>query len=157
MTTTNKRTSDDLQSVKSEPKKFKKSFDGVDKKKFGGAGNKYGDKPGGDKKFPPKKFGDKKFGDKKFGDKKFGDKKFGDKKFGDKKFGAKKFGDKKFDDKKMYEKNAKTPRDPKEPLEKPDWKKMKEDKKNLRLKRKSGKDLFELTVQAMQIYEKLKW
>lgn len=137
MTTTNKRTSDDLQSVKSEPKKFKKSFDGVDKKKFGGAGN--GDKKaGGDKKFAPKKFGDKKFGDKKFGNKK-------------------KFGDKKIDDKKMYEKNAKTPRDPKEPLEKPDWKKMKEDKKNLRLKRKSGKDLFELTVQAMQIYEKLKW
>lgn len=147
MTTTNKRSSDDLQSTKSEPKKFKKSFDGVDKKKFGGAGNKFGDKSGGDKKFPPKKFGDKKFGDKKFGDKKFGDKKFA----------PKKFGDKKFDDKKMYEKNAKTPRDPKEPLEKPDWKKMKEDKKNLRLKRKSGKDLFELTVQAMQIYEKLKW
>lgn len=42
--------------------------------------------------------------------------------------------------------------------EKTDWKKLKQEKKDLKIKRKQlkTKDLFELTIQAKQIYEKLK-
>ncbi len=41
--------------------------------------------------------------------------------------------------------------------EKKDWNQLKKDKKELKLKRKQTKDLFELTVQGKKIYEKLKW
>lgn len=42
--------------------------------------------------------------------------------------------------------------------EKTDWHKLKQDKKDLKLKRKSkDNELFELTAKAKQIYEKLKW
>ncbi|KAJ6637486.1 Protein penguin [Pseudolycoriella hygida] len=40
--------------------------------------------------------------------------------------------------------------------EKKDWNKLKKDKKELRLKRKQTKDLFEITAQGKKIYEKLK-
>lgn len=41
--------------------------------------------------------------------------------------------------------------------EKTDWNKLKDDKKKLKLKRKQNHSLFELSVQAKKIYEKLKW
>lgn len=41
--------------------------------------------------------------------------------------------------------------------EKPDWSKFKQDKKDLKLKRKGTKDLFEVTAQAKVLYEQLKW
>lgn len=40
---------------------------------------------------------------------------------------------------------------------KTDWGKFKKEKKDLKLKRKQGKDLFELTVESKKLYEKLKW
>lgn len=40
---------------------------------------------------------------------------------------------------------------------KQDWGKFKKDKKELKLKRKQGKDLFELTVEGKKLYEQLKW
>lgn len=40
---------------------------------------------------------------------------------------------------------------------KQDWGKFKKEKKDLKLKRKQGKDLFELTVESKKLYEKLKW
>lgn len=40
---------------------------------------------------------------------------------------------------------------------KQDWSKFKKEKKELKLKRKQGKDLFELTVEGKKLYEKLKW
>lgn len=45
------------------------------------------------------------------------------------------------------------------PFEKQDWNKFKQDKKELKLKRKQGdnKDLFELTVEGKKIYEELRW
>lgn len=47
------------------------------------------------------------------------------------------------------------------PPEKQDWNKMKQEKKELKLKRKerrvNNKDIYELTSQAKKIYEKLKW
>lgn len=42
--------------------------------------------------------------------------------------------------------------------EKQDWNKFKQDKKDLKLKRKKDcNDLFELTVEGKKIYEELKW
>lgn len=41
--------------------------------------------------------------------------------------------------------------------EKKDWNQLKKDKKELKIKRKQTKDLFELTVQGKKIYEKMKW
>lgn len=43
------------------------------------------------------------------------------------------------------------------PTEKVDWNKFKQEKKELRLKRKSTKTGFEKINEAKQIYEKLKW
>lgn len=41
--------------------------------------------------------------------------------------------------------------------EKVDWNKFKQDKKDLRLKRKMAKTGFDKISEAKQIYEKLKW
>ena len=41
--------------------------------------------------------------------------------------------------------------------EKTDWRKFKQDKKDLKLKRKQSKDSYQLTIEAKQLYEKLKW
>lgn len=43
------------------------------------------------------------------------------------------------------------------PTEKKDWNKFKQEKKDLRLKRKMAKTGFEKISEAKQIYEKLKW
>ncbi|XP_061398364.1 protein penguin-like [Musca vetustissima] len=40
--------------------------------------------------------------------------------------------------------------------EKTDWNKFKQEKKDLKLKRKQGKDTYEISIEAKQIYEKLK-
>lgn len=48
------------------------------------------------------------------------------------------------------QKNEKAP-------EKVDWGKFKKEKKELRMKRKGAKDMFEVTAQAKKIYEQLKW
>lgn len=83
----------------------------------------------------------------------FKTKKFGD--FKRKKFGATgtfKKGNSKFKKDKKFENKSATVTP-----EKKDWNKLKKDKKELKLKRKQTKDLFELTVQGKKIYEKLKW
>lgn len=43
------------------------------------------------------------------------------------------------------------------PAEKVDWNKFKQDKKELRLKRKAARTGFDKIHEAKQIYEKLKW
>lgn len=40
--------------------------------------------------------------------------------------------------------------------EKTDWNKFKQEKKDLKMKRKQGKDTYEISIEAKQIYEKLK-
>lgn len=73
-----------------------------------------------------------------------------------KKFGGGTFkkGNPKFNkDKKFGDKPANASVTP----EKKDWNQLKKDKKELKLKRKQTKDLFELTVQGKKIYEKMKW
>lgn len=77
-------------------------------------------------------------------------------KAGSNKFAGKFSGSGKFDKdalgKKMCEKGS-TPADG----EKTDWRKFKQEKKELKLKRKQAKDSYEVSVEAKQIYEKLKW
>jgi len=41
--------------------------------------------------------------------------------------------------------------------EKQDWNKFKKEKKDLKLKRKSAKDTYEISKEANQIHEKLRW
>lgn len=61
-------------------------------------------------------------------------------------------GNPKFQKDKKFGNKPSTPAVP----EKKDWNQLKKDKKELKLKRKQTKDLFELTVQGKKIYEKLK-
>lgn len=161
MTMTEKR-SGNLVDMKPKVKKFKRKDENAEEKKpfskklaTDNKFSKFG-RPG-DKKYDKKPF-DKFDRANKYGDKKFGSNKFGNNRFGDK---VNKYGNKSFDKTKPWKKPLENQEQPIEgniPAEKTDWKKMKHDKKELRLKRKQTrtKDLYELTVQAKQIYEKLK-
>lgn len=138
------KTSTTEEPLKKKNPKFEKGNENKDKKtaKFGkptkvGAANKGADKfQGNDKKFKGK--GDKKFAGKtgnKF-----------EHRPGNKFAGKPKFGDKREDE------NGDKLGEP----EKTDWRKFKQDKKDLKLKRKQSKNTYEISIEAKQIYEKLK-
>lgn len=106
-------------------------------KPAGGAGAKRFDKPGGGfKKFDKSGGGTRGF------------KKFDKAGAGP---GAKKFGGN--SNNKFSGKPQATPAEG----EKQDWAKFKQEKKDLKLKRKSTRDTYEITKEAKQIYEKLRW
>ncbi|XP_017085760.1 protein penguin [Drosophila eugracilis] len=69
---------------------------------------------------------------------------------------GKKFGGNKFADSNKFRGKPQTQAQAPAEGEKQDWNKFKQEKKELKLKRKSSKDTYEITKEAKQIYEKLR-